>query len=93
MSDIVERARARLLIRWCSELAEAIDEIERLRALSAPVAASYESSARERALEEACRAAMKAGVAFMDSSPVSDPEGTLTSTIQAIRSLSPTGEK
>jgi hypothetical protein len=40
-------------------------------------------------LEKAARVALKEGVAFMDSNPVSDPEGTLTAAIQAIRALSP----
>lgn len=44
-------------------------------------------SERDAVLEEAAKVAMKAGVAFMDSSPVSDPEGTLVSAIQAIRAL------
>ncbi len=48
---------------------------------------SSPSSIRSMALEEAAKVGMKAGVAFMDSSPVSDPEGTLVAAMQAIRAL------
>jgi hypothetical protein len=48
------------------------------------------ASIRAAALEEAAKVALKAGVQFMDTSPVSDPEGTLATAIQAIRAL---GEK
>lgn len=45
------------------------------------------SAALLTAREEAARAAMKAGVAFMDSSPVADPEGTLMAVVKAIHAL------
>jgi hypothetical protein len=43
---------------------------------------------RRQAFEEAAMAAMKAGLRFVDASPVSDPEGTLMAAVRAIRGLS-----